>query len=119
MSLSIRKDTDAYKATQVGKVAGLGVATAHLIKNKEDIFVNTIKSSAEQFGSKKYGIAGAVIAASVSLIVGTGLGAAIGKLVGTISDNIKFKKAIDNLDKSAPKIPFTAPVFDDITKKSV
>ena len=119
MSLSINRDTDTYKATQVGKVAGVGIGSAYLLKNKEDIFVNTIKTSVQQFGSKKFGIIGATLAGVITLLATTGVGAVTGKLIGTVIDKIKFKKSLDNLEKSAPKVDFTAPVFDEITKKSV
>ena len=116
MSLSIRKDTDTYKATQVGKVAGLGVGAAHILKNKEDIFVNTIRTSVEQFGTKRNGIIGAVLASAVALIVTTGIGAFAGKFIGMISDKMKFKKALENAENSVVKVDFTAPVFKDIKK---
>ena len=119
MSLAIRKDTDAYKATQVGKIAGFGVATAHLIKNKEDIFVNTLKASVEQYGSKKNGIIGVSIAAGFALLAGTGIGAAIGKFIGTISDNIKFKKALKNVEHTPLKMDLTSFAFDDMNKKTI
>ena len=119
MSLSIRKETDSYKGTALGSVAGTGVGAAYLLKNKEDIFVQRVKESLTNYQTKKYGIIAGAIAAVTTLFVTIGVGATFGKLVGSISDKIKFKKALENCEKTVLKVPFTAPVSENQNKKSV
>ena len=79
-------------ATKIGGTVGLGVGTAYLIKNKQDIFVNTMKASTEKFGSKKFGIIGAVFASGITLLASTGLGVGIANFASKVSDAIKLKK---------------------------
>lgn len=119
MSLSIRKETDSYKGSAIGTVAGMSAGSAYLLKNKEDIFVQRVNESVAKYQTKKYGIIVAAIAAVATLLLTTGVGAAAGKLIGSVSDKIKFKKAKENGEKTVLNVPFTAPVFEDINKKSV
>ena len=119
MSLSIRKETDSYKGTALGSVAGVGVGSAYILKNKNDIFARTINESLTNYQTKKYGIIAAAISAIATLLVTTGVGAAAGKLIGSIFDKIKFKKALENCEKTVLKVPFTAPVSEDIKNKTV
>lgn len=119
MSLSIRKETDSYKGTALGSVAGVGAGSAYILKNKNDIFTRTINESLTKHQTRKYGIIAGVVAAAVTLFITTGVGAAAGKLIGSISDKIKFKKAKEDGEKTVLQVPFTAPVLQDINKKSV
>ena len=84
--------TNAKKGAEIGAAVGIGAGTAYLVKNRQDIFVNTLKSSVEQYGSKKNGIIGCAVAGAATLLATTGVGAAVGSVIGKVADAIKFNK---------------------------
>lgn len=86
--------------TKIGTAVGFGVGAAYLLKNKQDVFVNTLKNSVNKYGSKKYGILKAILMGISTMAVSTGVGAAIGK---KITDSIKLKNVKQELAEMVSK----------------
>lgn len=92
-SVNVNQVNSTQKAAKLGSTVGVGVGAAYLIKNRQDIFVNTIKQSVKEYGSKKNGIIGCAVAGAATLLATTGIGAAVGGVIGKIVDTVNSKKA--------------------------
>ncbi len=100
----------AKTVSKLGTAAGLIVGHAYVIKNHNDIFVRGGEEAAKAFGNGK--IATAVVPHAVAagfILVPALIGGIVGKIVGTVADRVKAKKAIakiknPNTDKTNNKL---------------
>ena len=98
------KTTNAVKTgKRIGTLAGLIYSGAILFKNRQDIFVNSVKEGAELIGKNKY----LALTAGVSALSVTGvtlISRTIGGLIGKIADHNKSTKMEKALDANRQEI---------------